>query len=137
MNTAINNNTVNRVNNLTGSRDQDFSLKGLEFYKANNLSAAWTAFNEAIRINPREWVYYYQRAACSACLGQYNVALADYNTALNLSKTNYDKGWCHFDMAIVYGIMGNGQKMEEHAKIAARFGNEKAQQALAAVGMTY
>ena len=133
---ATNNNAINRFNDSTVSQDHEFFLKGLKFYEAKNFNAAWTSYNEAIRINSREGKYYYGRAACSACLGQYNVAIVDYNTALDLSKTNCEKGWCHYDLAVVYCRMGEEQQAYDHLITAARLGHEKSQQMCSTAGIT-
>ena len=77
------------------------------------------------------------RGACFSNSGQYNEAITDYNTALNLSKTNIDKGWVHFDMAILYGRIGNEQKTHYHITTAARLGHEKAQQLCSKFGIPY
>jgi len=133
----INNNTIKSLDNLTVSQDQAFYQQGLSFFNAGNYSAAWVAFNEAIKINSKEQIYYYMRAACSLNLGQYKAALTDYNTALSLAKTNDERGWIHFDMAILYSLIGDEQQTLYHITTAARLGNEMSQQICKEAGIPY
>lgn len=135
--TSINNNTINRSNNSAYSQDKTFYQQGLSLFNAKNYFAAWTAFDNAIKINPKEQIYYYMRAACSVNLGHYNAALTDYNTALRLAKTNDEKGWIHFDMAILYNQIGNEQQALSHITTAARLGHAMAQQVCREAGISY
>ncbi len=134
---ATNNNKINKFENLTISQDAAFYQQGLRLFNENNYSAAWFAFNEAIKINPKEQIYYYMRAACSSNLGQYNAALTDYNTALSLAKTDNERGWIHFDMAILYNRIGDEQQALYHITTAGRLGHEMAQQICKEAGITY
>ncbi len=77
------------------------------------------------------------RAACSGNLGQNDAAITDYNTALNLAKTDEEKGSIHFDLAILYNIIGNEQETLYHITTAARLGHGQAQQICKTLEISY
>jgi len=117
---AVNN---NHLNNVGIPQDQLYATQGVSFYNAGNYSAAWSCFNEAIRINPNESKYFYGRAGASALLGNTQAAITDFNKAISLAKNNNEKGWAHYDMAIVYASLGNVEKAKFHVISAARCGH--------------
>lgn len=134
---AISNNAVNRFENLAIPKDQEFAQQGRIYFDAGNFNAAWYCFNEAIKINPKEQYYYYMRAACSSNQRNYQAALADYNKAISLAKSNEEKGWCHYDMAIMYAQMGDENTAKTHLINAARLGNGLAQNFCKQYGIPY
>lgn len=121
---AVNNNNNNY---LAIPQDQAFAQQGRVYFDAGNYNAAWAAFNEAIKINPNEQFYYYMRAAWSGNQGNTQAAFADYNKAISLAKTNEEKGWSHYDMAILYANMGDENNAKAHLIAAARMGHGIAQ----------
>ncbi len=120
---AINNNAVNSFDNLAIPLDQAYAQQGKLYYDSGHFTGAWNCFNEAIKINPNEQYYYYMRAACSANLGNYNAAIADYNKALTVANNNEQKGWIHFDMAILYAGIGDENTAKHHLITAAKLGH--------------
>lgn len=134
---AVNNNVVDRLDKLAIPQDQMFYQQGTNFFNAGNYAPAWAAFNEAIKINPKEQLYFYMRGACSSNLGHYKAALTDYNMAMSLAKNNDEKGWIHFDLAILYNLMGDEQSALSHLTTAARLGNGMARNICQEAGIPY
>ena len=131
---AINN---NRYENLAIPQNQVYHLQGKDYFDAGNYAAAWANFNEAIKINPNEQLHYYMRGACSLNLGHYQAALADYNRAMSLARNNEEKGWIHFDLAILYYRMNDEQNALSHLTTAARLGNGMARNICLEAGIPY
>jgi tetratricopeptide (TPR) repeat protein len=131
---AINN---NRCENLAIPQDEAYFEYGADLFLAGNFGPAWTAFNEAIKINPRECMYFYMRGGCSLNMGHYRAALADYNMAMGLAKNNEEKGWVHFDLAVLYTQMGDEQNALSHLTTAARLGNGMARNTCLEAGIPY
>ena len=132
---AINN--IERFENFAIPQDQMFAQRGENLFNAGNFSAAWVAFNEAIKINPSEYYYYYMRAACSGNSGLFQASLVDLNKALILAKDNESKGFCHYDMAIVYVKLGDINTAQAHLITAAKLGNGLAQNVCKEYGIPY
>jgi tetratricopeptide (TPR) repeat protein len=128
---------VNNNNHLAVPQEQALLARGEELFIAGNYNAAWVSFNELTKINPNEYYYYYMRAACSGNQGLYQASLVDLNKALSLAKTNEAKGFCHYDMAIVYANMGDINTAESHLVAAAKFGNGLAQNICKEYGIPY
>ena len=127
----------NQVGNVGGPQDLAYYDQGVIFFNIGNYAAAWASFNEAIKINPREMIYYYMRGACSMNMGHYKSALIDYNKAMSLAKTNEERGWIHFDLALLYNAIGDEQNSLFHIVAAARLGNGLAQNICREVGIPY
>ena len=127
----------NRLANLALPQDQAFFQQGRDLFNMGNNTAAWAAFNEATKINPKEQVYFYMRGACSSKMGHYKAALSDYNMAMSLAKNNEQRGWIHFDLAILYTNMGDEEKAKSHLTNAARLGNGMAQNICLEYGIPY
>jgi tetratricopeptide (TPR) repeat protein len=114
-----------------------FYQNGVNLFNVGNYAPAWAAFNEAIKINPKEQLYFYMRGACSLNLGHYKAALTDYNMAMSLAKNNDEKGWIHFDLAILYAHMDDEQSALSHLTTAAQLGNGMAKNICQEFGIPY
>lgn len=123
--------------NVKYGEDQEFAQQGRTYFDCGNYSAAWAAFNEAIKINPNEQYYYYMRAACTGNLGNHKAALVDYNKALTLAKDNDSKGWIHYDMALMYAKMGDDNNTAHHLITSAKLGHGLAQNFCDQYGLRY
>lgn len=123
--------------NASSAHGLEFAQQGENFFNAGNYAAAWAAFNEAIKLNPKEMLYYYMRATCSSKLGNYKDALTDYNMTMSLSKNNEEKGAAHFDLAVLYNTMGDVQSARFHLQAAARLGDITAQNVCKEIGLAY
>ena len=77
------------------------------------------------------------RAACSSQLKNYKAAISDYNKALKLANNSDEKGWIHFDMAVLYAQMGDENISEDHLVTAAKFGHGLAQNFCSQYGIRY
>ncbi len=120
-------NSVQHLENLAASLDEEFAQNGTLLFYSENYAPAWAAYNEAIKLNPKNWLYYYMRAACSCKLEHYRASLLDYKTALSLAKNNEEKGWVNLDLATLYDLMEDEQNAIAHLVTAAKLGNGMAQ----------
>ena len=116
---------------------QQYAQRGMAYFDAGDYNAAWHCFNEAIKINPHEQHYYYMRASCSANLSDFNAAIENYNAALKLAQNDQDKGWIHFDLAVLYGDHDDDDNALYHLTTAARLGLEIAQDMCNQFGIPY
>lgn len=105
----------------------DYMAQAKGYSSVNNFGAAWTACNEAIKLNPNEWICYFFRGDCSGKMGNNNAAIIDYKIALGFPKNNVDNGALHFSIATSYALMNDFQNAEFHILTAARLGDIQAQ----------
>ncbi|PKU81154.1 TPR repeat-containing thioredoxin TTL4 [Dendrobium catenatum] len=76
---------VRRVKAIASARN-----KGNEFFKFSKYSEACTAYGEGLHHDPLNAILLCNRAACHSKLGQWEKAIEDCNTVLNL-KSSYAK----------------------------------------------
>ena len=57
--------------------------------------------------------------------------------AMSLAKNNDEKGWIHFDLEILYNLMGDEQGALSHLTTAARLGNGMARNVCQEAGIPY
>lgn len=134
---TLQNNTSSHIQNLSIPQDELYFEQGVDLFHKGNYAAAWAAFDQAIKLNPHECCYFYMRGACCGKLGLFQAALKDYHTAMSLAKTNEEKGWIHFDLAMIYGLMDDETNGLFHLKKAAQLGNNLAKNVCQEAGIPY
>jgi tetratricopeptide (TPR) repeat protein len=96
------------------------------FYKANDLSdgniytdpiKAIEYLNNAIKLQPDDETYYYNRGVAYDNLGQYQSAIKDYNQAIRL-RPDYAEAF--YNMGIIYNEIGQYQHAVEDFNEAIR-----------------
>jgi tetratricopeptide (TPR) repeat protein len=66
---------------------QDFGEDKLEIYDKDEIELAIQDYSSALRLDPENASYFYNKAQCLEALGRYRVASMDYDYAIELSLT--------------------------------------------------
>ena len=112
--------------NITIS-EQNFHGRAEVFYNSGNYSAAWAVYDQGVKKNPKSFICFAMRGVCSAKMGFYNAAIDDYTASLRFAKDNEERGWTHYELAMVYVELNEEQKAIEHIVASAKLGNGLAQ----------
>ena len=91
-------------------------------------------YNKAIELGPRNATAYRLRGSVYIGLHNYQQAIQDSNKAIELDP-QHSMGY--FVRGLAYGLLGNYQQYIDNFKIAARLGNEKAQDFLRSRGIVW
>jgi tetratricopeptide (TPR) repeat protein len=84
-------------------------------------------YNKFIQLNPDDALAYNNRGNAYFNLGQYQRAIEDYNEVI---KLNPNDASAYFRRGFIYAKLGNDNQFTNDLKIAARLGNQTAQNTL-------
>ena len=104
-----------------------YIIRGNTYRTLGNIQQAIMDFNKAIELTPQFALTYIHRGDAYGDLGNYQQAIKDYSKAIELDPLSVRayamRGGC-------YGVLGNYQQAIADLKIAARLGDESAQEML-------
>jgi tetratricopeptide (TPR) repeat protein len=108
--------------------------RGLAYAKLGNDQRAIKDFDRAIALNPQDAKAYYNRAFAYAMLGNYQQAIKDGDRAIEL---NPQDALAYAGRGLAYDELGDHQQAIQDLKIAARLGDETAQNLLRSQGIEW
>lgn len=84
-----------------------YSIRGVVYYRLNNVNAAIADFNRAIQLNPGDYKTFYNRGLIYVKLNDFRKAEADFGNAILLNPNDadsyYNRGVCRQRLGNVYG----------------------------------
>jgi tetratricopeptide (TPR) repeat protein len=104
-----------------------YNNRGISYKNLGQHQRTIEDFNQAIRLKPDYANAYNIRGAVYNSFGQYQRAIEDYNEAIRLKPDDAD---AYFSRGFVYARLGNDNQFTNDLKIAARLGDQTAQNLL-------
>ncbi len=111
-----------------------YSGRGLLYITLKKYDEAIIDYTKAIEIDPRNKVAYIGRALAYKTLGEYHKAIEDCDRAIFV---NPQFEYAYYVRSALNAAIGNKEKSMQDLKSAAKFGNEKAQKMLKALGIDW
>jgi tetratricopeptide (TPR) repeat protein len=111
-----------------------YYIRGCSYGNLDNYQQAINDFTKAIELKPDYSDAYYRRAVEYGRLGNYQQAINDFTKAIELKP---DDEMAYYYRAVEYDRLGNNQQAINDFKIAARLGDEAAQDLLSEKGIQW
>jgi len=108
--------------------------RGIMYGKIGNTQQEIKDYNKAIELNPQDAEVYFNRGVTYGGIGNYQQAINDYSKAIEL---NPQYASAYHNRGVAFHQLGNDERAIENVKIAARLGDNIAQDLLRSKGIDW